>query len=538
MASFGDKESFFDIASKVAQTFKDCNTVPFEKLLDVIPDEIVEDENAMEQLLKILEDQFGIKLEVACHESSALLNVESNELESLDKYELPLVKMYFSENNNADLLTRAEEQALTTAIESLRRTFQEHVLNNYYVLESVLDILKKIHSKSLSFDRTLRLSTFSTNKDKLVEELEPTIKKVEKSLKTMQKLFMQINNSNVSERKISAFWRMINQKLTECREVMKNYPLYPQRYYYMILKVEQMAERLELLQQKIKEFEKRKCYDSGYLEMKNEEHSLKLMLLSNNPQEILNFTNKAKDIYEEYNSAKKKMASHNFRLVIYICKKYYRPGINFLDLIQEGIVGLMKAIEKYEPSSGFKFSTYATWWIRQAVTRAVSEGNRIIRIPQHILDLGNKVRNIVNKFKETKLREPTMNELSEMLNLPLEEVKRIYNAYNNTVSLDRFINNHDDNTFSDFLVENDNYQPDNILYNDTLKEKVQQVLKTLNYRERELLKMRYGLEDNYAYTLDEIGKLLKITRERVRQLEAKAIMKLQHPLRLRQLQDL
>jgi RNA polymerase primary sigma factor len=538
MASFDAREKLSDIASTIAKTFEGCNVVPFEKLLDIVPDEITEDENMLECLIKILEEKFGIKLEVSCHEPSNMLGLEVTELGNLDKSELPLVKMYFSESNNAELLTKAEEQALTTSIESLRGAFQEHVLNNYYVLECVLDILKKIASKSLSFDRTLRLSVFSTNKDKLTTELESTIKKVEKNLKVAQKLFIQINNSNISEDKISAYWRVLGRRLSICRELLKSYPLYPQRYYYMILKVEQMAKRLETLQQKIKEFEKRKCYDSEYLELKNDEYSLKLMLLSNKPQEVLEFTNKAKEIYEEYNSAKKKMASHNFRLVIYICKKYYKPGVNFLDLIQEGIVGLMKAIEKYEPGSGFKFSTYATWWIRQAVTRAVSEGNRIIRIPQHILDLGNKVRNVVNKFRETKLREPTMSELSELLNLPLEEVKRIYNVYNNTVSLDRFINDHDDNTFSDFLMESDNYQPDNILYNDTLKEKVTQVLKTLNYRERELLKMRYGLDDGYAYTLDEIGKLLKITRERVRQLEAKAIMKLQHPLRLRQLQDL
>jgi len=240
--------------------------------------------------------------------------------------------------------------------------------------------------------------------------------------------------------------------------------------------------------------------------------------------------------YRGYDQAKRALSSGNLRLVVSIAKKYRNRGLSFLDLIQEGNTGLMKAVEKYEYRRGYKFSTYATWWIRQAITRSIADQARTIRIPVHMIETMSKLRNVQKKLVQLMGREPTIEEVSKEANVPLEEAKRVTKIARHPISLDRPIGDGEDSYFGDFIEDDTVESPVEGAGQEMLKERISSVLQTLSFREREIIKLRYGLGDGYTYTLEEVGRIFKVTRERVRQIEAKAVRKLQHPVRSRQLE--
>ncbi|HEV3145182.1 MAG TPA: sigma-70 family RNA polymerase sigma factor, partial [Gemmataceae bacterium] len=211
-------------------------------------------------------------------------------------------------------------------------------------------------------------------------------------------------------------------------------------------------------------------------------------------------------------------------------------GLSFLDLIQEGNTGLMRAVDKYESRRGYKFSTYATWWIRQAITRAIADQARTIRIPVHMIETMSKLRNVSKKLLQEMGREPTVEETAKAAGFSIEETKRVLKISRHPISLDRPVGESEDSYFGDFIEDHGADSPVHSASHEMLKDKIESVLKTLTYREREIIKMRYGLGDGYTYTLEEVGRIFKVTRERVRQIEAKAVRKLQHPVRSRQLQ--
>ncbi len=240
--------------------------------------------------------------------------------------------------------------------------------------------------------------------------------------------------------------------------------------------------------------------------------------------------------YEGYQTAKKKLSAGNLRLVVSIAKKYRHRGLTFLDLIQEGNTGLMKAVEKYEYRRGYKFSTYATWWIRQAITRAIADQARTIRIPVHMIETMSKLRKIAKQLIQELGREPSIEELAIDANISIAEARRVLKIGKQPVSLDRPIGDSDDSYLGDFIEDKSAESPVSVASYEMLKDKMEQVLHTLTYREREIIRLRYGIGDGYTYTLEEVGRKFKVTRERVRQIEAKALRKLQHPVRSRKLE--
>jgi RNA polymerase primary sigma factor len=254
------------------------------------------------------------------------------------------------------------------------------------------------------------------------------------------------------------------------------------------------------------------------------------------PEEFLSDFDKLRNALAEGAKARTEMVEANLRLVISIVKRYMNRGLSFLDLIQEGNTGLMKAVEKFEYRRGYKFSTYATWWIRQAATRAIADQARTIRIPVHMIETINRLLRIQKTLVQEKGREPTPEEISEKMNLPIDRVRQVIKMSQQPISLQSPVGDSDDAHFGDFLADTAAENPAEMASYAMLKERISEVLETLNERERQVIEDRFGLVNGYPKTLEEVGKAYNVTRERIRQIEAKALKKLRHPTRMKRLQ--
>jgi RNA polymerase primary sigma factor len=302
----------------------------------------------------------------------------------------------------------------------------------------------------------------------------------------------------------------------------------------MIKTLEDFSKRVDELKAKI-EAHKRDKLPPAERKPWLAEYRAILLATQETPTSLRNRVAMLKSVYAEYQQAKRELSEGNLRLVVSIAKKYRNRGLSFLDLIQEGNAGLMRAVDKFEYRRGFKFCTYATWWIRQAITRAVADQSRTIRIPVHMVETMSRVRNVARQLLQDLGREPTLEETARKAKTTVEEARRVLAMSRYPISLDRPVGNSEDSHFGDLLPDSTAENPASGASQEMLRARINKVLKTLSYREREIIKLRYGLGDGYSYTLEEVGHIFKVTRERIRQIEAKAVRKLQQPSRSQEL---
>lgn len=463
------------------------------------------------------------------------------------------VRMYLSQMGNIPLLSREEEVRLAKKIDVTRMIFRRRCMESDYLAAHAVEVLKGVMKGDIPFDRTMRISSSEEHaKNKIAQRLPSNIPTIERLLELNKQDWERLLEAR-REKKIDDV-KMIKARLAARRRRMARLTeeccLRTGRIIPFMRKLRAIAKKMvdlelelkiattppEKLPPRLRSKAARKHHGPEDLDVMREELDGLRSLVLEDPVELQRRVRDLATVLWEYEQAKRDLSGGNLRLVVSVAKKYRNRGLSFLDTIQEGNTGLMRAVDKYEYKRGYKFSTYATWWIRQAITRAIADHSRTIRIPIHMIESIGKIKTAQKLLIQEQGAEPTIDEIAEKCGMSNADVRKALRVGKSPISLDRPVGDSDDASLGDFVPDDGGGEPADQAAQEMLKQRIEAVLKTLTYREREIIKLRYGIGDGYTYTLEEVGRIFKVTRERVRQVEAKAIRKLQHPVRARKLQ--
>ena len=447
------------------------------------------------------------------------------------------IRMYLTQMGTIPLLTREQEIRLAKKIETTRMIFRRLTLESDFSARQAIETLQQVHEGNLPFDRTMRISTAEENaKEKVAARIPVNTATIRKLLDLNETTWERLCDPSCTPTKAAALVEEMTLRRRRIATLLEECCLRTGRIQPLLRKLQAVNRKTKELSKRIAKAEKRPDrYDPEDVFVMREELDGLRHLVLEDPSLLNKRVQAIEKVFEEYEQAKRDLSGGNLRLVVSIAKKYRNRGLPFLDIIQEGNTGLMRAVDKYEYKRGYKFSTYATWWIRQAITRAIADHARTIRVPVHMIETMSKLRNIQKVLLQELGREPTVEEVALKAKMPIEETRRVMKISRHPISLDRPVGESEDSHFGDFIEDERQESPSDSATSEMLRSRIGDVLRTLTYREREILKLRYGIGDGYTYTLEEVGRIFKVTRERVRQVESKAIRKLQHPVRRQRL---
>lgn len=451
------------------------------------------------------------------------------------KFSSDPIRMYLSQMAEIPLLSREEEIALAKKIEVTRKRFRRTVIGCNLAMRTTLTTLSRVHRGALPFDRTIKVSlTERLTKEQIQARMPHNLKTLQHLTEESRRDFNRLLNRRTPPEVRKQVRKRFIRRRRKMLALLEELSLRTRRVQAMMRQMEESLERMNQIRAQLRTLIDTPATRDKRANLKKELRDL-MVMTQETPSSLQRRCERMRVQYRDYEAVKRQLSGGNLRLVVSIAKKYRNRGLSFLDLIQEGNTGLMRAVDKYEYRRGYKFSTYATWWIRQAITRAIADQARTIRIPVHMIDVLSKLRNTAKRLLQELGREPTTEETAAAADLSLEETRRVLSMGKHPVSLDRPVGESEDSSFGEFIEDGGLPRPERAAGNELLREKIESLLKTLTYREREIIRLRYGLGDGYTYTLEEVGRIFKVTRERVRQIEAKAVRKLQHPVRSQQL---
>jgi RNA polymerase primary sigma factor len=517
-------EDFEDDATRTTDDEEGLQSLPLDDVeddADVDDDDLVDESGDIEAGLQDCKDK---------DDEDPLASADDSESWSDDP-----VRMYLTQMGEIPLLTRQEEIRLARRIEITRRKFRSKLLECDYVMQMAFKTLKRVHDGELPFDRTVQVSvTDRLEKDQILGRIPHNLRTLQVLLKRNRLDYRVALGKSYPRKRRREAWQNLSRRRRRAVRLVEELGLRTQRMEQLIPILEDFSDRVHELRTKIQDSKKDRKL-AGQREAWLREYRNILIATQETPSSMVHRVRYLKVVYSEYQQAKRELSEGNLRLVVSIAKKYRNRGLSFLDLIQEGNAGLMRAVDKFEYRRGFKFCTYATWWIRQAITRAVADQSRTIQIPVHMVETMSRVRNVSRQLLQEKGRDPTLEEVARRAETTLEEARRVLAMSRYPISLDRPVGNSEDSHFGDLLPDISAESPANGASQEMLRSRIDRVLKSLSYREREIIKLRYGLGDGYSYTLEEVGHIFKVTRERIRQIEAKAVRKLQQPSRSQEL---